>query len=183
MKKILVPLAEGFEEIEAVTVIDVLRRSGMEVVTAGLNDMLVTGSHAITVKVDKLLEAALDVSYDAVVLPGGMPGAKNLRENEMLLRLIRQMDSDRKWVGAICAAPTVLETAGVLRGKKATSFPAHEKELDSADYSQDRVVVDGHVVTSRGAGTALEFSFKLVELIAGPEKASELSEAMLALRY
>jgi protein deglycase len=180
MKKILVPLADGFEEIEAVTIIDVLRRSGMEVTTAGLTGMLVTGSHAITVEADTLLESALDISYDAVVLPGGMPGAKNLRENEMLLRLIRQMDSDRKWIGAICAAPTVLETAGILAGREATSFPAHEKELKSAHYQQDRVVVDGHVVTSRGAGTALEFSLKLVHLIAGPEKASELSEAMLA---
>ena len=180
MKKVLVPLAEGFEEIEAVTIIDVLRRSGMEVITAGLTDMIVTGSHSIAVEADILLEAAVDASYDAIVLPGGMPGAKNLRENEMLLRMLRQMDSDRKWIGAICAAPTVLETAGILRGRKATSFPAHKKELESADYREDRVVIDGHIVTSRGAGTALEFSLKLVHLIAGPEKASELSAAMLA---
>jgi 4-methyl-5(b-hydroxyethyl)-thiazole monophosphate biosynthesis len=177
--RVLVPLAEGFEEIEAVTIVDVLRRASIEVVTAALALSPVRGSHGIVVHADARLDDVLGDEFDAIVLPGGMPGSRTLRDDERVLRVVRDMSARNKLVAAVCAAPIVLEAAGVLSGKRATSYPGNE--LPSARYAEERVVVDGELVTSRGAGTALEFALVLVEKLAGPDVSKRLSSGMIAL--
>lgn len=176
-KKVLVLLAEGFEEIEAVTVIDVLRRAEIDVVSASLNGSEVKGSHGISIVADSTLDEVEEQMFDAVVLPGGMPGARHLRESHAVLNLIREAAHKGKYVAAICAAPTALDVAGVLKGRRATSYPGHE--IPSAEYVEEPVVVDGHIVTSRGPGTAFEFALKLVEKLAGPELAELHRERLL----
>jgi protein deglycase len=173
----LVPLAEGFEEIEAVTIIDVLRRGGIEVITAALAGSPVRGSHGIALECDATLESVASRDFDAVVLPGGMPGAKNLKEDGRLRELVRRSAARGKLVGAICAGPIALEAAGLLAGKRATSYPGHE--LPSAQRVEEPVVTDGNIVTSRGPGTALEFALALVARLAGTETATRLRAAML----
>jgi 4-methyl-5(b-hydroxyethyl)-thiazole monophosphate biosynthesis len=177
--RVLVPLAEGFEEIEAVTIVDVLRRASIEVVTAALARNPVRGSHGIAVSADARLDDVLGEEFDAVVLPGGMPGSRTLRDDERVLRIVRGLHARNKLVAAVCAAPIVLEAAGVLSGKRATSYPGNE--LPSARYVEERVVVDGELVTSRGPGTALEFALALVEKLAGPDVSKRLASGMIAL--
>ena len=177
--RVLVPLAEGFEEIEAVTIVDVLRRASIEVVTAALAASPVRGSHGIAVNADAGLDDVLGQDFDAIVLPGGMPGSRTLRDDERVLGVVRDMSARNKLVAAVCAAPIVLEAAGVLSGKRATSYPGNE--LPSALYVEERVVVDGELVTSRGPGTALEFALVLVEKLAGPDVSKRLSSGMIVL--
>jgi len=180
MKSAVVLLAPGFEEIEAVTVIDVLRRADVKVTVAGLEEGPVTGSHEITVTADTGLGRVRPDTFDMVVLPGGLPGSYNLRDDPRVIAFLRQMAQSGKHTCAICAAPVVLKAAGLLEGKAATSHPAMRGEMGGLDYREDRVVTDGRVVTSRGPGTALEFSLELVRILAGPDKARELAGAMLA---
>ncbi len=179
-KKALVILADGFEEIEAVTPIDVLRRAGVDVTVAGLNSKTVTGAHNVRFEADVTLSNYQELP-DAVILPGGMPGAKNLGESKQVLDLVKKMDAAKKLIGAICAAPALaLTPAGVLNGKKATCYPGFEKSFTSSvRFSQDRVVVDGNVVTSRGPGTALEFALELVEKLVSREQAESLRAGLL----
>jgi protein deglycase len=190
MAKALVLLAEGFEEIEAVTVVDVMRRARVDVVTAALQTKRVTGAHGIVVEADDLLERHLQLSnaqgaagsrrenpVDVIVLPGGMPGASNLRDDARVRELIAWQVSAKRLVGAICAGPIALEAAGVLGGRAATSYPGYP--LPSARYSEERVVVDGNVVTSRGPGTAFEFALKLVEMLVSLDVARQLRQGML----
>jgi len=182
MAKALVFLAEGFEEIEAVTVVDVLRRADVEVDMAALGVRRVLGAHGLAIEADLLLDDVITTNgakkqYDAMILPGGMPGARHLRDDARVKTLITQQDQSGRIVAAICAAPIALEAAGVLRGRAATSYPGYA--LESADYHEDRVVTDGHIVTSRGPGTALEFALTLVERLAGVEKVAELRSGML----
>lgn len=183
MAKALVFLAEGFEEIEAVTVVDVLRRADVEVDTAALSAKRVLGAHGLAVEADVLLNDVIAGSngtkkpYDAMILPGGMPGAKHLRDDARVKALIAQQAQTGRIVAAICAAPIALEAAGVLRGKAATSYPGYA--LESADYREDRVVSDGNIVTSRGPGTALEFALALVERLAGADKVAKLRSGMV----
>jgi protein deglycase len=172
----LVPLAEGFEELEAVTIIDVLRRAGVEVTVAALATSPVIGSHAIAVGADTTLDAVLDRAFDAVVLPGG-PAAKRLRDDPRVTVLVQRAAREGRLVAALCAAPIALEAAGVLRGKRATVYPGNA--LSSATQVEERVVVDGNVITSRGPGTALEFSLTLVAKLVGEAKRDELALAML----
>jgi 4-methyl-5(b-hydroxyethyl)-thiazole monophosphate biosynthesis len=176
-KRVLVPLAEGFEEIEAAIIIDVLRRAEFEVVVAGLSGLDVTGAHALRFGADRELSGLSGKDFDAVVLPGGMPGAKHLRESPLLLEIVREASSAGKVVAAICAAPTALEAAGLLAGKTATSYPG--QALPSATYSEERVVVDGNLVTSRSPGTAFDFALELVGKLSGKELAQKLRKAML----
>ena len=169
MSRVLVPLAEGFEEIEAVTVVDVLRRAGIEVHTASLDGPRVTGSHGVTVLADKALDAVVADEYDMVVLPGGMPGAEHLKNDPRVISLLRRFAAEGRYTAAICAAPGVLAHAGLLEERAATSFPGFLK-ADSAPgirLRDDAVVVDGKVVTSRGAGTAMEFGLVLIDLLEG----------------
>jgi 4-methyl-5(b-hydroxyethyl)-thiazole monophosphate biosynthesis len=177
MAKVLVILAEGFEEIEAVTIIDVLRRADVEVTTAALGDTRVRGAHALTLEADKCLDDVLGTAFDAVILPGGMPGSRNLRNDARVLDCLRTQQHSGRFLGAICAAPIALEAAGVLKGKRATCYPGYE--LPSATFSEERVVCDENVVTSRGPGTAIEFSLEWVKILAGPEMATRLREGMI----
>jgi 4-methyl-5(b-hydroxyethyl)-thiazole monophosphate biosynthesis len=176
---VLVPLAERFEELEAVTIIDVLRRAGLTVTVAAVQTSPVTGSHAIRVESDTTLDAVANTAFDALVLPGG-PAAKQLRDDERVRSIVKRMAEGGRLVAALCAAPIVLEAAGVLTGKRATAYPGND--LPSAQQVEERVVVDGNIVTSRGPGTALEFSLAIVEQLVGREKASEVATAMIAVR-
>lgn len=179
MSKVLIPLADGLEEIEALTNVDVLRRAGIPVVTAGLGSRIVLGSHEVELKADKLLSEIDPEELSGVVLPGGMPGAANLKESQRLKEVISHIDEQGGLVAAICAAPMVLEAAGVLSGRTATSYPGFEKEMPSCNYSQQRVVVDGNLITGRGPGVALEFALELVNYLLGEEQVAELKEKML----
>ncbi|MDP4144780.1 MAG: DJ-1/PfpI family protein [Bacillota bacterium] len=179
MKKVLLFLAEGFEEIEALTVVDVLRRASITCDTCSIKDTEVTGAHGITVKADKLIEDINKADYDVVVLPGGMPGSTNLRDNEKVINIVKEFYSSGKLVSAICAAPIVLAKAGILEDKKVTSYPGFQPELGACSYSEELVVQDGNLLTSRGPATALYFAYKLVENIKGQEEAANLREGML----
>jgi len=177
---VLVPLAPGFEEIEAVTVIDVLRRAGVEVRVAGLVERTVTGAHGITLTADCLLDEVDARELAMLVLPGGMPGTRHLADDERVLALVRTLEASGRRVGAICAAPLVLERAGVLAGREVTSYPSVRAELTSARVlAAPAVVASGPLITSQGVGTALEFALALVADLAGPERAAELRAAML----
>jgi 4-methyl-5(b-hydroxyethyl)-thiazole monophosphate biosynthesis len=169
MSRVLVPLAEGFEEIEAVTVVDLLRRAGIEVHTASLDGPRVTGSHGIAVMADIALDAAAAGDYDMVVLPGGMPGAEHLKNDPRVISLLRRFAADGRYTAAICAAPSVLAHAGLLEERAATSFPGflNASSAPGIQLRDEAVVVDGKVVTSRGAGTAMEFGLALIELLEG----------------
>jgi 4-methyl-5(b-hydroxyethyl)-thiazole monophosphate biosynthesis len=169
MKRVLVPLAEGFEEIEAVTIVDLLRRAGIEVRTAALGAREVTGSHGITVMADIALDEATAGDYDMIVLPGGMPGADHLAKDARVIALLRRFAEEGRYTAAICAAPGVLARAGLLEGRVATSFPGFLKPNSAPGIrlSEDPVVVDGKIVTSRGPGTAMEFGLALIELLEG----------------
>jgi 4-methyl-5(b-hydroxyethyl)-thiazole monophosphate biosynthesis len=180
MSRVLMPLAEGFEEIEAVTVVDLLRRAGIEVHTAALARREVTGSHGITVVADIGLDDAVAADYDMIVLPGGMPGADHLKKDARVVVLLQQFASSGRYTAAICAAPGVLAHAGLLEGRAATSYPGFLKP-DSAPgirLREDAVVIDGKVVTSRGPGTAVPFALSLIELLAGAAARSAVQERL-----
>lgn len=176
MSKVAVLLAEGFEEIEAVTPIDLLRRAGVEVVTAGVAGEVVRGSHGITVGTEAGIASLRVDDLDGVVLPGGMPGAANLAASSEVARLVRSMAGSKKLVAAICAAPAkVLAPMGVLSGRRATCFPGDEVAFSSdVVFSEDRVVRDGNVITSRGAGSAAEFAEEIIRYLVGEEAAREV---------
>jgi 4-methyl-5(b-hydroxyethyl)-thiazole monophosphate biosynthesis len=180
--KILMPLTEGFEEIEAIAVVDILRRAEIEVVVAGLKDGLIEGAHKVKVLPDTSLEKIDPGDFDGVVLPGGYPGYVNLGKDERILNIVREMDHAGKYVAAICCAPYVLIKAGVLQGRKATVSPSGKKEVSvSARYCEDRVVVDEKLITSQSPGTAVEFALKLVEILAGEEAMKKVKAQTLAI--
>jgi 4-methyl-5(b-hydroxyethyl)-thiazole monophosphate biosynthesis len=179
-RAVLVPLATGFEEIEAVTIIDVLRRAGLVVRVAGLAAREVTGAHGITLRTDVHLAEVDARELAMLVLPGGMPGTTNLAADERILALVRELESSGRKVAAICAAPLVLERAGVLAGREVTSYPSVRGKLASAHVlPASTVVKSGPVITSQGVGTALAFALALVEELAGPAQARELAAALL----
>lgn len=174
-------MAPGFEEIEAVTIIDVLRRASVEVIVAGTQPGPIQGAQGIRLSPDTLLDQMKTRDFDMLVLPGGTQGVENLKAHPRLLPLMGEFNAAGKGIGAICAAPSLLSAAGLLCGKQVTSYPSVKSELEkTALYSEERIVVDGKIVTSRGPGTAMEFALKLVEILVGTEKASELKEGMLA---
>lgn len=178
MKKIAVILAEGFEEIEALTVVDIMRRAGENCNMVSIKELEVTGAHNIKVSADLLISDEIK-DYDLIVLPGGMPGSKHLKENQEVIELVKYFNNDNKLIGAICAAPIVLAEAGIVTGKNLTSYPGYEEELSSANYkTEERVVVDGNIITSRGPATAIEFSYKLLELL-GNDSYRGISEGMM----
>lgn len=179
MKKVLVPLAPGFEEIEALTVVDILRRAGAEVTTAGTIPGPIEGRSAVRVLPDTVMENAA-ADYDLIVLPGGAVGAENLKKNELVRAALEKAAQKGKLLGAICAAPTVLSAAGVSRGRVVTSHPSVRGLLTEVTLSEERVVVDGNVITSQGPGTAMEFAFTLVETLFGKSKAAEVNKGVLA---
>ncbi len=181
MATVLVPLATGFEEIEAITVVDLLRRAGIEVVTAGLEPGPVRASRGVVVVPDALLEEVLERSFDMIVLPGGLPGADHLEADERVRTLLRRTADAGRYVAAICAAPKVLASSGLLAEHQATAYPGVLDALavPGMTYRPDLPVVrDGQVVTSRGPGTAMDFALALVELLAGADKRREVEAGL-----
>jgi 4-methyl-5(b-hydroxyethyl)-thiazole monophosphate biosynthesis len=180
MSKVLIPLAEGCEEIEAVTAIDILRRAGVEVVPAGLSKGPVKCSRGTVIVPDATLDDVLSEPFDMIVLPGGMPGAEHLKNDRRVLGLLESMANSGKYVAAICAAPIALHAAGLLSNRTVTSFPGFLDDLPgSHTYSSHAVVVDGNIVTSRGPGTAMDFALSLVELLCGRERRSKVEAPLL----
>ena len=180
MAKVLVPLADGFEEIEAVTIIDVLRRGGVEVTTASLNESEeVHGSNGITILANTLIKYVSSSEFDMMVLPGGIPGAENLRDSDKVQELIREFKKD-KLVGAICAAPIALYSAGVLKGEDFTCYPGYEQVIKDANFKETKVVESSNVLTSRGPGTAICFALEIVKKLVGVETYEQLKAGLLA---
>lgn len=177
---IYVHLADGFEEIEAVTVADVLRRAKLTVQTVSLTgDKTVRGAHDISVAADLLFQEADYETCEMIVLPGGMPGTTNLIKHEGLAKQLKAFAESGKWLAAICAAPSVLGTLSLVNGKRVTSYPGFEKYMTGADYSEERVVRDGKLITSRGPGTAIEFSLELVKALKDEQTAAAIRNAMI----
>ncbi len=182
MSRVLVPLASGFEEIEAVSIIDVLRRAGIEVIVAALNsNMLVKGANGITIQADTEVKNLTAEELDMVVLPGGWDGTHALADDENVQKLLREMDAKGKNIGAICAAPFALNKAGVLK-ENYTCYPSVEQEIRQEGYQGDKamVVEDQNVMTSRGPATALCFGLQIVKKLAGEEQYKALKEGLLA---
>lgn len=184
MATVLLPLAEGFEDLEAVAVIDVLRRAGIGVVVAGLGKGPVRGSRETTIVPDAALDDVMDRDFDMLVLPGGMPGVKHLREDVRIKRLLERYKQSSRYTAAICAAPSILAACGMLEGKRVTSNPRFKDQVavSGVSYSEDDVVVDGSLVTSRGAGTAIPFALALVEMLEGPAKRAEVEAGLVMPR-
>ena len=180
MKKTAILFAPGYEEVEALTAVDLLRRAGVTCDIISLDgSAAVTGSHGITVGADRGFDAADLSDYDGLVLPGGLKGTQNLASDGRVLTLLREFADAGKLTAAICAAPTVLGKAGVLKGKRAVCYPGMEDQLTGAVIGEEAVVTDGAVITSRGLGTAIPFALALVEYFAGAERAGELARSIV----
>jgi len=181
MARVLIPLANGCEELEAVTVIDLLRRAGIEVVTAGLTDGPVTASRGVVLIPDRSLDQVLDDDFDMIVLPGGLPGADHLDADPRIHALLQRMAEQERYTAAICAAPKVLLNAGLLDGRKATAYPGIIDGLmtENSQLLADAVVTDGKVVTSRGPGTAMDFALTLIEQLLGAAKREEVETPLM----
>ena len=170
-------LANGFEDIEALAPVDLMRRAGIEVKTVGVGGSNITTSHRVTVKTDMTInELVFGSDLEMIVLPGGMPGTLNLENDMELQHTIDYCVENDKFIGAICAAPSILGHKGLLEGKKATCYPGFEKDLLGAEFTGEKVVQDGKIITSRGAGACLEFGLKLVEALKGKEKSDEIAD-------
>lgn len=184
MASVLMPLAEGFEELEAVTVIDVLRRAGIEVTVAGLDgEGPVTGSRQTQVVPDAALDEVMAQDFDMITLPGGMPGVDHLKKDSRVQQLIERFHNQGRFTSAICAAPSILAAQGYLEGRQVTSNPKFQNQVNigNVDYVEDPVVVDGSVVTSRGPGTAMEFGLKLIEMLAGEEARDKVEGGLVRI--
>lgn len=175
--KVAVLLAEGFETIEALTTVDILRRAGVTCNTIGTKNLEVTTSHSITIKADKVLNEEV-YDYDVVVLPGGMPGAVNLRDDEKVNELVKKFYDEGKLVAAICAGPITLGKLGIVKGKNATCYPGFEDQLEGCNYKDELIVVDGNIITGRGPAAAIPFAFEILNHVA-PEKVDQIKEGML----
>lgn len=166
MTTAMIPVADGSEELEAVTVIDLLRRAEFDVTVAGLADGAVTASRAVRLLPDAGLDELAERTFDLIALPGGLPGAKRLGDSEALGGMLRRQHEAGRWLAAICAGPGVLARHGLLAGRRATSFPGALDDFEDIERVDEPVVVDGHIVTSRGPGTAMDFALTLIELCA-----------------
>lgn len=177
---VLIHLADGFEEIEAITIVDVLRRAKIDAKTVSVEkEKNVRGAHDIMVEADFLFEEVNYRNCEMIVLPGGMPGTTNLGNHQGLASQLNGFAKEGKWLAAICAAPSILGKLGLLKGVRATSFPGYKEQMTGADYTEERVVVDGKIITSRGPGTAIEFSLTLVELLRDTQTSAALRKSMI----
>ena len=172
-------LANGFEEIEALTPVDVLRRGGVEVTTVGIGGTEITGSHHITVKADMSdKEFSVLGNVEGIILPGGMPGTKNLERSSIVIKAVRYCFERNIVIGAICAAPSILGHLGILNGKKATAFPGFERDLFDAEISSEYVSVDGNIITARGMGVSVDFALALLEALKDSETANNIKNSI-----
>lgn len=178
MASVLVPLAEGCEELEAVTIIDLLRRAGVKVTVAGLAPGPVKASRGVVLVPDAELEAVRQREFDMIVLPGGAGGAERLAADPRIQALLREFAAAGRYTAAICAAPKALAAAGLLSGRRATSYPGWLEGVEGVQQCAEPVVVDGRVVTSRGPGTAMDFALSLIELLVGADKRDEVERAL-----
>lgn len=178
MKKVAVLLAEGFETIEALTVVDVLRRAGVCCDTFSLGGLSVCTSHNIVVQADKMLESNNLDEYYCVVLPGGMPGAKNLKEDSRVIEIIKNFNKNGKLICALCAGPIALAQAGIIDGKDVTCYPGFEKELGDCNYKDELVVSYENIITGKGPAATIDFSFEILKSIE-PSKFEEVKTRML----
>ena len=179
-KTALVAIAGGIEEIEAVCIIDVLRRGGVDVTVASVGQLQIKASRGVNLVADALISDCVDKTYDVIALPGGMPGAEHLRDCGELIEMLKQQNEQGRLYSAICASPAVVLLGhGLLDSKKATCHPAFADKLGDAESAKQRVVVDGNCVTSQGPGTAIEFALTLVEKLLGEEKAQEVAGPMI----
>lgn len=180
MKKVALFLANGFEEMEALGTVDILRRANIDVTTVSISETSrVVGAHNIPVEADALFDACNTMDFDAYILPGGMPGAKHLKEHAALGKLIKEASAAGKTVAAICAAPMVLGSLGLLEGKNATCYPGFENELIGAKAKTDNVVVDGNIITGKGPGLVFDFGLQIVEHLVGVGTRKEVAEGLL----
>ncbi len=180
-KKILVPIADGSEDIETASIVDVLRRAGAAVTVASVSSLQVTMAHGLKLSADKLISECVNDSYDLIALPGGMPGAENLRDSKELVEILKRQQQEEKLCAAICASPAVvLNHHGLLKKRKATAYPGFAEQFENTEAIDSRVVVDGNCITSRAPGTAMEFALKLVEILYGEQKARDVAQSMLA---
>lgn len=181
MASVLVPLAQSCEELEAVTIIDLLRRAGIDVTTAGLDDQPIKASRGVVLIPDTTLDEALKETYDMVVLPGGLPGADYLNDDSRIQSLLINMVENEKPIAAICAAPKVFGNAGLLDGKRATAYPGTLEKLNLTDttITAEVIIKDGNIITSRGPGTAMDFALALIENLIGTEKRNEVEAGLV----
>jgi len=179
MNRTCILLAKGFEEIEALTVVDVLRRLDIECIMCSIDSLEVTGAHRITIVADRLMNEMNFKDYGAVILPGGMPGAANLKADRRVISLIREFDKAGKLIAAICAAPIVLKEAGIIKGRTITSFPGIREELKDSHYGEDSIVQDKNILTSRGPGTAFKFAFKIAENMLDINTVNQVKRSMM----
>ncbi len=179
MANVLVPLAHGFEEIEAVTIIDVLRRADIGVTVAGLTEGAIIGAHGVAIVPDVLLSTVSTESFDMIVLPGGQPGTDNLGKEQKVHQLLGEFAAEGKFICAICAAPIVLGAAGLLQGKKATCYPAYRDHLKGGNYLETPVVVDHRLITGSGPAAAMRFGLELVAQLVRQQVADDVAQALL----
>ncbi len=183
MKKIAVHLAEGFEEIEAISIIDVLRRADLNVTIVSISEKLeVVGSHGIKIIADKLFKEVDYELIDMIILPGGMPGAANLNEHLGLREQILNFNESKKMLAAICAAPLVFGNLGILKNKKATCFPGYENQLHGAIATGENIEVSENIITGKGAGVAIDFALKIVEILKNKKFADDLGKKMIVFK-
>lgn len=179
MANVLIPIADGFEEIEALAVVDVLRRASIGVVTAGLRQGIIPSARGVSIQPDTTLDHVSSSDFDMICLPGGQPGTTNLNADSRIHRLLQEFSEAGKPIAAICAAPTILAAAGLLNGRRVTSYPACANQLDGGYYENIPVVCDGTIITSQGPGTAIAFALQLVTILKDRQSADEIAKAML----
>lgn len=179
MSSVLVIFAEGSEELETVSIVNILRRGGVSVTLAGLHAGVLRGSRDIVLQPDCALDDALKHDYDMVVLPGGLPGTTHLRNDARVIQLVQRMAQQGKQVAAICAAPSVLAAAGLLDGKKATCYPTCLDEFPNVRLQNSAVELDGNLTTSRGPGTAMDFALTLLERLQGAETRASVAAGLV----
>jgi len=178
--KIAVYFATGYEEVEALSVVDILRRGNVEVIMVGVDGKTVVSARQVSINMDVTIDEVNHDEIDMIVLPGGLPGVDNLMKNETLVQQLKNFKAQDKWLAAICAGPSVLGKLGLLEGEKATCYPGFEDKLLGCEYTGERVELSHHIITGIGAGAALDFGYKILEVFQGKELAEKIRKAMIA---